>query len=184
MLDLDCIQVCYGAATALWDVSLRINAGELVCVVGPNGAGKTTLINAIAGLNRITAGTLCMDGRVLNRLPTNQFCNQGIAIVPEGRRLFTAMSVRENLELGAYRNAARGARPAWLERVLAISPTPSTRPAAPGGTRPGGHAQLFAPAAAVDQNLHRPALNASSNALRARPSISPSFPAAAFACSP
>ena len=63
MLELDRVEVAYGAATALWDVSIRMAAGELVCVVGPNGAGKTTLINAIAGLNPIAAGTLAMDGR-------------------------------------------------------------------------------------------------------------------------
>src|SRR5512141_3182562 len=110
MLELDRIQVAYGAATALWDVSIRIAAGELVCVVGPNGAGKTTLINAIAGLNRIGAGELRMDGRNLNRLARNRFCDQGIAIVPEGRRLFTGLTVSENLELGSYRPAARASR--------------------------------------------------------------------------
>jgi branched-chain amino acid transport system ATP-binding protein len=144
MLELDRIQVCYGAATALWDVSIKIDAGELVCVVGPNGAGKTTLIDAIAGLNRITAGTLSMDGCKLNRLRGNQFCDQGIAIVPEGRRLFTAMSVRENLELGAYRKAARGERQASLERVLAIFPQLTTRLEAPAGTLSGGQQQMVA----------------------------------------
>jgi branched-chain amino acid transport system ATP-binding protein len=144
MLELDRIQVCYGAATALWDVSIRIDAGELVCVVGPNGAGKTTLIDAIAGLNRISAGTLSMEGRELNRLPPSQFCDQGIAIVPEGRRLFTGMSVRENLELGAYRSAARGARQESLERVLTVFPQLKTRLEAPAGTLSGGQQQMVA----------------------------------------
>ena len=144
MLELDRIQVCYGAATALWDVSIRIGAGELVCVVGPNGAGKTTLIDAIAGLNRITAGTLSIDGRSLNRLPRHQFCDQGIALVPEGRRLFTTMSVRENLELGSYRSAARAHRQQSLERVLAIFPALKTRLEAPAGALSGGQQQMVA----------------------------------------
>ena len=144
MLELDRIQVCYGAATALWDVSIRITAGELVCVVGPNGAGKTTLIDAIAGLNRITAGNFSMDGRNLNQLPRHQFCDQGIALVPEGRRLFTTMSVRENLELGSYRAAARANRQQSLERVFEIFPVLKTRLDAPAGALSGGQQQMVA----------------------------------------
>jgi branched-chain amino acid transport system ATP-binding protein len=98
MFEVDRIQVAYGAAPALWEVSLSIAAGELVCVVGPNGAGKTTLINAIAGLNRISSGALRLDGRDVSQLPAHRFCEQGIAIVPEGRRLFTGMSVRETAQ--------------------------------------------------------------------------------------
>ena len=144
MLELDRIQVCHGLATALWDVSLSLAAGELVCVVGPNGAGKTTLIDAIAGLNRISAGTLSMDGRSLNRLPRHEFCDQGIAIVPEGRRLFVTMSVRENLELGSYRPAARAQRLASLDRVLDIFPALKTRLEAPAGALSGGQQQMVA----------------------------------------
>ena len=144
MLELDRIQVAYGAATALWDVSLRMAAGELVCVVGPNGAGKTTLINAIAGLNRIESGTLAMDGRDLARLARNRFCDQGIAIVPEGRRLFTGLSVRENLELGSYRRAARAHRRQSLERVVTIFPLLRERLDAPAGTLSGGQQQMLA----------------------------------------
>jgi branched-chain amino acid transport system ATP-binding protein len=144
MLELDRIQVAYGAATALWDVSIRMAVGELVCVVGPNGAGKTTLINAIAGLNPIAAGTLSMDGRNLNRLPHNQFCDRGIAIVPEGRRLFTGLTVKENLELGSYRRAARANRRQSLERVVSIFPVLRERLEAPAGTLSGGQQQMLA----------------------------------------
>ena len=94
MLEVEHIQVSYGAAVALWDVSIRIVDGELVCVVGPNGAGKTTLINAIAGINRIGAGSMRMNGQSLDALPANAFCNHGIALVPESRRLFVGMIVR------------------------------------------------------------------------------------------
>ena len=144
MLEIDRVRVAYGAAPALWDVSLRIDAGELVCVVGPNGAGKTTLINAIAGLNRIAAGTLTMEGRDLAQLARNRFCDQGIAIVPEGRRLFTGMTVLENLELGAYRPAARASRRASLERVFGIFPVLQERLDTPAGTLSGGQQQMVA----------------------------------------
>src|SRR5919198_3830095 len=110
MLDVERIRVSYGAAPALTDVSLTIGERELVCVVGPNGAGKSTLINAIAGLHRIDAGSLRLEGTELARLPAHRFCARGIAIVPEGRRLFMAMTVRENLVLGSYRRDAKAER--------------------------------------------------------------------------
>jgi len=144
MLELDRVRVSYGAAPALWDVSLRIEAGELVCVVGPNGAGKTTLINAIAGLNPVASGSLKIDGRDLTSLPRHRYCDQGIAIVPEGRRLFTGMTVLENLELGSYRPAARPDRARSLERVLAVFPVLRDRLAALAGTLSGGQQQMLA----------------------------------------
>jgi branched-chain amino acid transport system ATP-binding protein len=144
MLQVEGLRVAHGAATAIWDVSLRVGQGELVCVVGPNGAGKTTLIDAIAGLNRVAAGRLTMDGRDLARLPSHAFCDQGIAIVPEGRRLFTGLSVRENLELGSYRKAARGARAVSLERVLEIFPVLKAKLPALAGTLSGGQQQMVA----------------------------------------
>lgn len=144
MLELDRIRVCYGAATALWDVSIRVGESELVCVVGPNSAGKTTLINAIAGLNRIVSGTLSMDGRELTHLPKHEFCDQGIAIVPEGRRLFTGLTVRENLELGSYRKAARANRRESMDRVLSVFPVLKGRLGAPAGTLSGGQQQMVA----------------------------------------
>ena len=102
MFELDRISVSYGAAPALWDVSLTIQPGELVCVVGPNGAGKTTMINAMAGLQPVREGRMRFNQQDITRLPSHQFCEMGIAIVPEGRRLFTQMSVFDNLELGSF----------------------------------------------------------------------------------
>src|SRR3954470_5040748 len=122
MLEVTGLQAYYGAAPALWDLSLRVQPGELVCVVGPNGAGKSTLINVIAGLHRAKAGRLVFDGEDITRLPSHRFCAAGIAIVPEGRRLFTAMSVRDNLELGSYLPQAKAQRAASLERALALFP--------------------------------------------------------------
>jgi len=144
MLELDRICVRYGAATALWDVSIRIGAGELVCVVGPNGAGKTTLINAIAGLNPIASGTLSFAGQDITTLARHQFCDHGIAIVPEGRRLFSSLTVRENLELGSFRKAARANRRSSLERVLALFPVLKGRLGAPAETLSGGQQQMVA----------------------------------------
>src|SRR6185503_1138444 len=122
MLEARDLEVDYGAAPAVWGVSLDIAPGELVCIVGPNGAGKSTLINALAGLHRVSAGRITMDGRDLTALPTHRYCSAGIAIVPEGRRLFTRMSVRENLAIGSYAPAARNERARTLERVCALFP--------------------------------------------------------------
>src|ERR671931_276600 len=144
MLELERIRISYGAAPAIVDVSLAIGARELVCVVGPNGAGKTTLINAIAGLHRPEAGAMRLDGRDLRRLAPHRYCDAGIAIVPEGRRLFTGMSVRENLELGAYRRAARARRARSLERVSALFPVLAERLEARAGALSGGQQQMLA----------------------------------------
>jgi branched-chain amino acid transport system ATP-binding protein len=115
-----------------------------VCVVGPNGAGKTTLINAIAGLHRIESGSLRLEGRELARLAPHRYCDEGIAIVPEGRRLFTGMTVRENLELGAYRRGARTRRARSLEQVCTLFPVLAERLEARAGALSGGQQQMLA----------------------------------------
>src|SRR5579871_6655463 len=101
MYELTGVAVHYGAAAAVSDVNLRIDAGEAVVVVGPNGAGKSTLINAMAGMHAVASGRLLLDGRDITREPPHRFCGWGIAVVPEGRRLFANLTVRENLELGS-----------------------------------------------------------------------------------
>src|SRR5262245_22085930 len=122
MLEVERLQVAYGDATALWDVSLTVEERELVAVVGPNGSGKTTLVSAIAGLLPARAGQLRFGGEDLTRLPPHAFSSRGIAIVPEGRRLFGGMTVEENLEIGCYTPSARAAREAGLERVYKMFP--------------------------------------------------------------
>ncbi|HEY5863857.1 MAG TPA: ABC transporter ATP-binding protein [Casimicrobiaceae bacterium] len=144
MLEVRDLDVAYGAAPALWGTSLRLAAGELVCVLGPNGAGKTTLINAIAGLHPARGGHIVMEGRDLTTLPPHRFCSAGIAIVPEGRRLFTRMSVRENLEMGGYAPAARKERARTLERVCALFPAVRDKLDAPAGALSGGQQQMVA----------------------------------------
>ena len=122
MLEVEGLQVAYGDAPALWDVSLHVGEGELVSVVGPNGSGKTTFINAIAGLLGARAGQLRFRGEDLTRLAPHQVSSRGIAIVPEGRRLFGGMTVEENLEIGCYSPGVRAALAARLARVYAIFP--------------------------------------------------------------
>jgi branched-chain amino acid transport system ATP-binding protein len=144
MLELRDLRVCYGAAPALWDVSLTIGAGEIACVLGPNGAGKTTLINAIAGLHPASAGTLTMDGRDLRAVAAHRFCGAGIALVPEGRRLFTRMSVRENLEVGSYMRMARRERSRTLEFVCTLFPQVREKLDVSAGLLSGGQQQMVA----------------------------------------
>jgi branched-chain amino acid transport system ATP-binding protein len=144
MLEVQDLKVNYGAAPALWGVSLRVEAGELVCVVGPNGAGKSTLINVIAGLHRARDGQLRFNGQDIAQLASHRFCGQGIAIVPEGRRLFTGMSVRDNLELGSYLPGPKARRAESLARVLALFPALEQKLAQPAGSLSGGQQQMVA----------------------------------------
>jgi len=149
MLQVDRISVHYGAAPALWEVTMHVDAGELVCIVGPNGAGKSTLINAIAGLNRISTGELKLLGRDLTHVPAHRFCREGIAIVPEGRRLFSRMSVRENLELGSLLPDARARRAESLEHICGLFPMLPRNLNRQAGTLSGGQQQVVAIARAL-----------------------------------
>jgi len=149
MLEAKRIEVAYGQARAIDGVSLAVAAGELVCVVGPNGAGKSTLINAIAGLLRLKSGTLTFDGVDLACLPPHRFIAEGIAVVPEGRRLFTRMTVRENLEMGSLVPAARRERSRSLDRMCDLFPALSGRLDVPAGALSGGQQQMVAIARAL-----------------------------------
>ena len=144
MLEVADIKVSYGAAPALWGVSLEVKAGELVCVVGPNGAGKTTLINAIAGIHRVREGRLRFNGRDITQLASHKFCEAGIAIVPEGRRLFIGMTVLDNLELGSFIAPAKAHRRQSLEQVLQLFPALEVRLQSPAGALSGGQQQMVA----------------------------------------
>jgi branched-chain amino acid transport system ATP-binding protein len=144
MLEVQNIFVNYGAAPALWDVSVNVQDKELVCVVGPNGAGKTTLINAMAGLHAVKSGQLRFGGRDITRLESHRFCEAGIAIVPEGRRLFTQMTVMDNLELGSFLPAAKARRAERLERVLSLFPALKVKLPSAAGSLSGGQQQMVA----------------------------------------
>jgi branched-chain amino acid transport system ATP-binding protein len=144
VLDVEGLHAFYGEAVALSGVDLRLDQSEIVCVVGPNGAGKSTLVNAIAGLHRATRGRIVMDGRDLARVEGHRVCDAGVAVVPEGRRLFPQMSVLENLDLGAYRKAARPARDERLGWVYELFPRLSERSSQLAGSLSGGEQQMVA----------------------------------------
>ena len=144
LLEARDLHVGYGDAPALWGVSLGVASGEIVSVIGPNGAGKTTLINTIAGLLRSRQGELRFDGTDMTRVRAHQFCGHGIALVPEGRRLFPKMSVEENLELGCYLPAARASRTRSLERVYGLFPILRDKRGQLSGELSGGQQQMVA----------------------------------------
>ena len=144
MLEVQNLQVAYGAAPALWGVTFELRGRELLCVVGPNGAGKTTLINTLAGVLRAKAGRMVFEGRDITALPAHRFCEAGIAIVPEGRRLFGSMSVLENLEIGSILPAAKAKRADSLAMVLALFPALKEKLAQAAGELSGGQQQMVA----------------------------------------
>jgi branched-chain amino acid transport system ATP-binding protein len=144
MLEVRDLQVAYGQAPALWGVSFDLCERELLCIVGPNGAGKTTLINTLAGMLRARSGRIVFDGRDISALPPHRYCGAGIAIVPEGRRLFGSMSVLENLEIGSILAAARARRSASLEAVLALFPALKVKLGQAAGELSGGEQQMVA----------------------------------------
>jgi branched-chain amino acid transport system ATP-binding protein len=144
LLEVRHLSIAYGDAPAVWDATLQVGAGEIVSVIGPNGAGKSTLVNAIAGLHGARSGELRLDGVDLNAVPPHLVCRQGISLVPEGRRLFTRMSVEENLEMGCYRKEARRVRRDTLDRVYHLFPILSERRRQLAGSLSGGQQQMVA----------------------------------------
>ena len=144
MLEVRDLQVAYGQAPALWGVSFELRPRELLCVVGPNGAGKTTLINTLAGILRAKGGRIDFEGRDITALPPHRFCEAGIAIVPEGRRLFGGMTVLENLEIGSVLPAAKARRAQSLEAVLALFPALKAKLEQAAGELSGGQQQMVA----------------------------------------
>jgi len=144
MLEVRDLQVAYGQAPALWGVTFELRKGELLSVVGPNGAGKTTLINTLAGILRARGGRIDFEGRDITALPPHRFCEAGIAIVPEGRRLFGGMSVLENLEIGSILPAAKTKRAQSLESVLTLFPALKVKLGQAAGELSGGQQQMVA----------------------------------------
>ncbi len=144
MLEVRQLHVAYGPIPALHGISLRVGVGELVAVVGPNGAGKSTLFNAISGLAPVTAGTIDFDGRELTTVPPPRRAHLGIAHVPEGRQVFPSLSVRENLEMGAYTQAGRAAWADTLEQIHTWFPVLAARSGQAAGTLSGGEQQMLA----------------------------------------
>jgi branched-chain amino acid transport system ATP-binding protein len=144
MLEIQNVTAGYGHFTALWDVSLRVDAGEAVAVVGPNGAGKTTLLRVISGLIPTRSGTFGVEGTSLTGLAAHQIVAHGIAHVPEGRRLFPALTVADNLKMGAFLPAARAHYAESLERVYSLFPVLAERRTQRAGSMSGGEQQMLA----------------------------------------
>lgn len=144
MLSLKNLSVDHGPLRALWDVSLDVGRGEKVGLLGANGAGKSTTMGAIVGLYPKAGGTITYDGQVLERASTAQTVAGGIALVPEGRRLFATMSVLENLEMGVYAAASRKDMAASLERVYALFPILREKATQNAGELSGGQQQMVA----------------------------------------
>jgi branched-chain amino acid transport system ATP-binding protein len=144
MLELAGISAGYGHFTALWDVALRVNAGEAVAVVGPNGAGKTTLLRVISGVIAPRAGTIAFEGAAVAGRPAHDVVARGIAHVPEGRRLFPGLTVADNLKMGAFLPPARAHFAESLERVFTLFPVLKERRAQRAGSLSGGEQQMLA----------------------------------------
>jgi len=149
LLTLDGVSVAYGAVEVLHGVSLRVDEGEMVCLLGANGAGKSTTVRTISGLLRPTAGSITFLGERLDGRPAHAVLTRGIAQCPEGRRIFPEMTVRENLEMGAYIRGGEGARAGDLERAFHHFPRLKEREAQLGGTLSGGEQQMLAIARAL-----------------------------------
>jgi branched-chain amino acid transport system ATP-binding protein len=143
MLSVEDLAVGYGDAEVLHGVSLRAREGEVTCVLGPNGVGKTTLLRSIVGLAAPSSGRILFRGEEISGLPTHRIVRLGMTMVPEGRRLWAPLSVRENLEMGAY-GAPAAAIPGRLEQVLALFPHLTRRQGQACGTLSGGEQQMVA----------------------------------------
>ncbi|MFM8981076.1 MAG: ABC transporter ATP-binding protein [Planctomycetia bacterium] len=155
MLRVDGLEVAYGAVRALAGVSLEVRAGEIVTLVGSNGAGKSTTLRAISGLVPVRSGSITLEGRSLVGLPADRIVALGVAHSPEGRRVFTRLSVRENLEMGAYLRRDRAEVAQSLERAFTLFPRLREREAQAAGTLSGGEQQMLAIARAL---MSRPRL--------------------------
>jgi branched-chain amino acid transport system ATP-binding protein len=143
------IDVFYGDAQALYGLSLQVREGEVVTLVGANGAGKTTTLRAISGLRPVARGDIVFEGRSLLGEPAHRRAELGIALVPEGRDLWPQLTVRENLELGAYGKAARRHLSGSLERVSELFPVVKERSRQVAGSMSGGEQQMVAIARAL-----------------------------------
>ncbi|GAC1310378.1 MAG: ABC transporter ATP-binding protein [Vulcanimicrobiaceae bacterium] len=155
LLEVEAIDAAYGRIRALQGVSLRVEAGEIVTLIGANGAGKTTTLRAISGLVKPTAGAIRFDGVEIARDLPDAIVRRGIGHSPEGRRVFSRMTVRENLELGAYTRSSKSEYAQDYARVLEIFPRLRERLSQKSGTLSGGEQQMLAMARAL---MSRPRL--------------------------
>ncbi|CAI07905.1 Leucine/isoleucine/valine transport system ATP-binding protein [Aromatoleum aromaticum EbN1] len=155
LLRLDGVQIAYGGIQAVKGIDLELHRGERVSLIGANGAGKTTTLNAIAGILPLARGEILYDGDRIGQVPAHKRLRRGIALVPEGRGIFTRLTVEENLRMGAYSRRDAAGIEADLERVYAMLPRIKERLAQVAGTLSGGEQQMLAIGRAL---LSRPKL--------------------------
>lgn len=148
-LELKNVSVSYGKVPVLHDISLRVRKGQVVTVIGANGAGKSTIMKTICGLLKPTRGSVRLFGQEINGLDPDQIVPRGVSLVPEGRRLFGAMTVRENLEMGAYCRRDADAVTRDFERVLVFFPDLKAKLSVEAGSLSGGQQQMVAVARAL-----------------------------------
>ena len=144
LLKVEGLKAGYGDVQVLWGISLAVPRGKLVTIVGANGAGKTTTLGAVVGHLRPRQGRVSFDGREITGRSPHENAAQGLVLVPEGRQLFAAMTVQENLEMGAYSKRARQKFPARLEQVFRLFPRLAERRNQRAGTFSGGEQQMLA----------------------------------------
>ena len=144
MLEVSNIDTFYGKIQALWGVSLRIDESEIVALVGANGAGKTTLLNTISGLLRPASGSVGFQGKRIDGLMSHAIVELGLSHIPEGRKLFPDMSVRENLEMGAYNKRVWKHKQETLDKVYQLFPILKARQGQLARTLSGGEQQMVA----------------------------------------
>ncbi|MCA3129642.1 MAG: ABC transporter ATP-binding protein [Rhodocyclaceae bacterium] len=144
LLEVKGLEVSYGGIVAVRGIHLAVEQGELVALIGANGAGKTTTLKALAGMLRPSSGSVHFDGHAITREPSHRLLPRGIALVPEGRGVFARLTVRENLEMGAYIRHDRAAVKADMARVLELFPRLHERRAQVAGTLSGGEQQMLA----------------------------------------
>jgi branched-chain amino acid transport system ATP-binding protein len=144
MLELQGVDTFYGPSRVLQNVSVQVNQGEIVCLLGANAAGKTTTMKTIFGIVRPVKGAVIFEGQHIERAPTARIVKSGMAMVPEGRRVFTRMTVYDNLEMGAYIHDDRKQIEEDMERVLTLFPRLKERLKQVAGTMSGGEQQMLA----------------------------------------
>jgi len=155
LLAIEQLQVAYGGIRAVKGIDLRVEPGELVCLIGANGAGKTTTLRAITGLVRAVAGAVRYDGTDITRMKSHQIARRGLALVPEGRGVFAQLTIEENLAMGAYARNDAAAVAADVERAFTLFPRLKERRKQTAGTLSGGEQQMLAIARAM---MSRPKL--------------------------
>jgi branched-chain amino acid transport system ATP-binding protein len=155
LLELDKLEVAYGGIHAVKGIDLIVRQGELVCLIGANGAGKTTTLKGITGLQPVSAGKVVYDGNDVTGSPAFQLVRKGLSMVPEGRGVFGALTIEENLAMGAYSRRDRKEIKQDVERVFGLFPRLKERERQTAGTLSGGEQQMLAMARAI---MSRPKL--------------------------